>query len=143
VSIVYLPHAPASVSMARRQLNRDLHAWGVPDNVADDAAVIVSELLSNALRHARPLPDTDGQIKVSWLKVGDTVELAVTDGGAITQPRKGQPTLSSLGGRGLGIVETLSESWGVRRDDQGSTVWAHLHAPSHLSYAGAESFRHV
>lgn len=130
MSIVYLPHSPASVSVARRYLNRELLAWGVAEDVADDATVILSELLSNALRHARPLPGGDGQLKVSWLKIGDTVEVSVTDGGAATEPRKGQPALSSLGGRGLGIVETLSQSWGVRRDDHGSTVWAHLHAPS-------------
>lgn len=133
MSIVHLPHAPASVSTARRRLNRDLLAWGVAEDVADDAVVILSELLSNALRHARPLPGGAGEVKVSWIKVGDTVELAVTDGGAITEPRKGQPALSSLGGRGLGIVEILSQSWGVRRDEQGSTVWAHLHAPSAYS----------
>ena len=152
MSIVYLPYAPASVSAARRRLGRELLSWGVTEDVADDAAVILSELLSNALRHARPLPGEDGaidgQIKVSWLKVGDTVELAVTDGGAITEPRKGQPALSSLGGRGLGIVETLSQSWGVRRDDQGSTVWAHLHAPHAGELVGetgtpVQSFRQV
>ncbi|GAA0966013.1 ATP-binding protein [Actinocorallia libanotica] len=136
MSTCYLPHAPASVSTARRSLNRDLISWGVADDVADDAAVILSELLSNALRHARPLPGGEGEVKVSWIKVGDTVELAVTDGGAITEPRKGQPALSSLGGRGLGIVEILSQSWGVRRDDQGNTVWAHLHAP--VGYANGE-----
>ncbi|MEO3786259.1 ATP-binding protein [Actinocorallia sp. B10E7] len=138
MSTVYLPHAPSSASLARRRLNNDLLSWGVSEEVADDAAVILSELLSNALRHARPLPGAEGGIKISWIKVGDTVELAVTDGGAATEPRKGQPALSSLGGRGLGIVEILSQSWGVRRDDQGSTVWAHLHAPSRFSFEESE-----
>lgn len=138
MSIVHLPHAPASVSLARRRLNNDLLSWGVSEGVVDDAAVILSELLSNALRHARPLPGDEGGIKISWIKVGDTVELAVTDGGAATEPRKGEPALSSLGGRGLGIVEILSQSWGVRRDDQGSTVWAHLHAPSRYAFEKSE-----
>lgn len=130
VSIVFLPHAPASVSVARRHLSRELLAWGVTETVVDDAAVIVSELLSNALRHARALPGA-GQVKVAWIRHGDEVEVAVTDGGAATEPRKGQPALSSLGGRGLAIVETLSQSWGVRREGEGSTVWASLHAPVH------------
>ncbi|GAA2718789.1 ATP-binding protein [Actinocorallia aurantiaca] len=138
MSIVYLPHAPSSVSLARRSLNNDLLSWGVSEGVVDDAAVILSELLSNALRHARPLPGDEGGIKISWIRVGDTVELAVTDGGAATEPRKGEPALSSLGGRGLGIVEILSQSWGVRRDDQGSTVWAHLHAPSRYAFENSE-----
>ncbi|GAB3656359.1 hypothetical protein GCM10027589_15950 [Actinocorallia lasiicapitis] len=129
MSIVYLPHAPASVSVARRHLSKELLAWGVSDEVTDDAVVILSELLSNAMRHARPLEGESAQVRVSWTRVGDTVEVAVTDGGAVTEPRKGQPALSSLGGRGLGIVETLAQAWGVRRDDHGSTVWALLHAP--------------
>lgn len=129
MSIVHLPHAAASVSVARRHLCRELLAWGVADEVADDAAVVISELLSNALRHARPLSGETPQVRVAWTRLGDTVELAVTDGGAVTEPRRGQPALSSLGGRGLGIVETLSRSWGVRRDDHGSTVWALLYAP--------------
>jgi anti-sigma regulatory factor (Ser/Thr protein kinase) len=93
--------------------------------------VIVSELLSNALRHARALPGA-GQVKVAWIRHGDEVEVAVTDGGAATEPRKGQPALSSLGGRGLAIVENLSQSWGVRREGEGSTVWASLHAPAEV-----------
>ncbi|MEO5878423.1 MAG: ATP-binding protein [Streptosporangiaceae bacterium] len=140
MSIVFLPHAPASVAVARRHLSRELLAWGVTDTVVDDAAVIISELLSNALRHARALPGGIGQIKVTWSRHGDEVEVAVTDGGAATDPRKGQPALSSLGGRGLGIVETLAQSWGVRREGEGSTVWASLHAPAcraHVSPAHA------
>ncbi|GAA3212620.1 hypothetical protein GCM10010468_32080 [Actinocorallia longicatena] len=138
MSIVYLPHAPASVSVARRHLIRELLASGVSDDTADDAAVIVSELLSNALRHARPLEGEASQVRVAWTRVGDTVEVAVTDGGAVTEPRKGQPALSSLGGRGLGIVETLAQSWGVRRDEHGSTVWALLHAPAAVGVGAGE-----
>lgn len=127
-SVVLLPHAPTSVSIARRHLSADLFASGVLDSVIDDATVIVSELLSNALRHARPLPS--GQIRVAWSKDGDSVEVEVSDGGATTEPRRGRPALSSLGGRGLGIVESLAECWGVRHEDGGgATVWAILKAP--------------
>lgn len=127
-SVVLLPHTPTSVSAARRHLSADLFASGVLDSVIDDATVIVSELLSNSLRHARPMPS--GQIQVAWSCDGQAVELAVTDGGAATEPRRGRPALSSLGGRGLGIVATLAESWGVRHDDGGSTtVWALLRIP--------------
>jgi len=129
-SVVLLPHAPTSVSLARRHLSADLFASGVLGSVVDDASVIVSELLSNALRHARPLPS--GQIRVAWTRQGDAVEVAVSDGGAATEPRRGRPALSSLGGRGLGIVESLAECWGVRREDSGgTTVWAVIKAPRH------------
>ncbi|MFB4316508.1 ATP-binding protein [Actinomadura sp. 21ATH] len=132
-SVVLLPHAPSSVAVARRRLSADLAASGVFEGIVDDASVIVSELLSNALRHARPLPS--GQIRLTWNRVGDRLELAVSDGGAMTEPRRGPGTLSSLGGRGLGIVEALAEGWGVRHDDDATTtVWAVLRA----SKAGAE-----
>jgi anti-sigma regulatory factor (Ser/Thr protein kinase) len=109
----------------RRRLCAELLASGVYEPIADDAAVIVSELFSNALRHARPLPS--GQIRVAWTRQGDLIELEVSDGGAATQPRRARSTLSSLGGRGLSIVETLASGWGVRQDDGGeTTVWATL-----------------
>ncbi|WUH99472.1 ATP-binding protein [Spirillospora sp. NBC_00431] len=126
-SVVLLPHAPSSVAVARKRLSSELVDSGVYETVVDDASVIVSELLSNALRHARPLPS--GQVRVCWLRRGDILELEVSDGGAQTEPRRGPGTLSSLGGRGLGIVEALSEGWGVRHEDGATTVWAVLRAP--------------
>jgi anti-sigma regulatory factor (Ser/Thr protein kinase) len=126
-SVVLLPHAPASVAVARRRLGSELFASGVVEAVIDDVNVVISELLSNALRHARPLPS--GQIRLTWARNGDLIEVAVTDGGAMTEPRRSRPTLSSLGGRGLGIVETLAEYWGVRYEDGGTTVWAVLRSP--------------
>ena len=137
-SVVLLPHAPSSVSIARRRLTADLIASGVFESVVDDAGVIVSELLSNALRHARPLPS--GQIRLTWVRDGDLIEVAVSDGGAMTEPRRGPGTLSSLGGRGLGIVEALSEGWGVRHEDGSTTVWAVLRAPRKAEeHAGSPS----
>ncbi|WP_433331422.1 ATP-binding protein [Spirillospora sp. CA-294931] len=126
-SVVLLPHAPSSVAVARRRLSSELVASGVYESAVEDVCVIVSELLSNALRHARPLPS--GQLKLSWRRRGDLLELAVDDGGAMTEPRRGPGTLSSLGGRGLGIVEALSEGWGVRHHDGATTVWALVNAP--------------
>lgn len=92
------------------------------ETAIDDAVLVVSELLSNALRHAHPLPS--GQIRVSWHWTEEHVEVAVSDGGAATEPRAGRPTLSSLGGRGLGIVEYLASTWGVRHEGDITTVWA-------------------
>ena len=124
--MVLLPHAPASVGLARRRLGTDLRAHGVPESEVCDATLVLSELLSNAIRHARPLPGA--QVQVSWTLDGGTLELAVSDGGGPTHPRSARPSLSSLGGRGLSIVDHLSRSWGVRSDDQGTTVWAVLAA---------------
>jgi anti-sigma regulatory factor (Ser/Thr protein kinase) len=123
---VLLPHAPSSVAVARQRLCAQLLASGVADPIVADAAVIVSELLSNALRHARPLPS--GEVRVAWNRHGGVIEVSVSDGGASTEPRRGRHTPSSLGGRGLGIVESLAECWGVRHEDGAVTVWALLRA---------------
>jgi anti-sigma regulatory factor (Ser/Thr protein kinase) len=124
-SVVMLPHTPSSVAVARRRLCTQLLAAGIGKSTVTDAAVILSELLSNALRHARPL--LSGEVRVAWNRHGDVIELSVSDGGASTEPRRGRPTLSSLGGRGLGIVESLADCWGVRREEGATTVWALLH----------------
>jgi anti-sigma regulatory factor (Ser/Thr protein kinase) len=127
--------------MARRRLSSELIDAGVFESVVDDASVILSELLSNALRHARPLPS--GQVRVTWGRRGDRLEVAVSDGGAMTEPRRKPGALSSLGGRGLGIVEALSEGWGVRHEDGVTTVWAVLHAPRSTRSNGSAPHRMV
>lgn len=55
-----LPHGPTGVAEARRRLRTDLYAQDVPEPVVDDAVLILSELLSNSCRHARPLSDHGG-----------------------------------------------------------------------------------
>lgn len=54
-STMAVPHGPASVGAARRRLRRDLGDRKVPAAVIDDAVLILSELLSNSCRYARPL----------------------------------------------------------------------------------------
>lgn len=125
---VLLPYAPASVAVARQRLAADLNAAGIFAGAVGDAVLVVSELLSNAIRHARPLPGSS--VQVAWALDDDAVEVAVSDGGAVTRPTPAQATVSSLGGRGLDIVEYLARTWGVRADDGRLTVWAVLAAPA-------------
>ncbi|MBA2696843.1 MAG: ATP-binding protein [Actinobacteria bacterium] len=89
-----------------------------------DAILVLSELVSNALRHARPL--SDGNVRVMWRLQGDSVEVAVTDGGSSTRPREDAFSPSALGGRGLAIVNKISVEWGVQEMDSETTVWAAL-----------------
>jgi anti-sigma regulatory factor (Ser/Thr protein kinase) len=134
VGTVLLPCAPASVAEARRRLAADLRAAGIFAGAVGDAVVVVSELLSNAIRHARPLPGAS--VQVAWAVDGDVVAVAVSDGGALTRPTPAQATVSSLGGRGLDIVEYLSRTWGVRTDAAGLTVWAVIAAPPDRHHTG-------
>jgi anti-sigma regulatory factor (Ser/Thr protein kinase) len=123
-----LPSTPASVAVARRRLTADLSAAGVFGHAVGDAAVVISELLSNAIKHAWPLPGE--QVQVRWLMDDGSVQVAVSDGGGPTPPGQDYPSASALGGRGLGIVERLSQDWGVETSDLGQTVWAVLPAPT-------------
>ena len=134
-SVVLLPHAPASVVTARWQISTHLHEAGVVRPAIGDAAVVVSELLTNAIMHARPLPGA--RVLVAWALRERSLEVAVSDGGSMTRPRAAQPSLSSIEGRGLAIVEQLSCRWGVLASDFGLTVWAVLLVPGDGRAPGA------
>jgi anti-sigma regulatory factor (Ser/Thr protein kinase) len=125
-SVQMLPYTASSVGVARRRLIGDLADAGVYEATACDAGLVLSELISNALRHASPLPGR--LIRVSWCLNDDCVEVAVSDGGGPTVPMVNKPATNALGGRGLGIVDRLSLRWGVYTHQDGSetTVWAAL-----------------
>ncbi|MFD9422538.1 ATP-binding protein [Streptomyces sp. NPDC060054] len=129
-SSMAVPHGPAGVGQARHRMREQLRGNGVSDSVLDDAVLILSELLSNAYRHGRPLGRQadvgDGDIRAAWRvdrKGGLTVE--VTDGGGPTRPIPATPSVTARGGRGLNIISALAQEWGVRDDSSGEvTVWA-------------------
>jgi hypothetical protein len=74
------PYSLESVGQARRILGGDLRRLAVAPPAADDAVLILSELVSNALRHARPL--AGGKIRVAWwMEDSRVLRIAVTDGG--------------------------------------------------------------
>jgi len=123
-SVLQLPFTASSVGVARRHLVSDLIEAGVCASAVTDAALVISELLSNALRHAGPLPGS--AIRVAWELEDDSVRVSVSDGGGSTQPELGEPTPTTTGGRGLRIVARLSRRWGTLCDDEGTTVWAEV-----------------
>jgi anti-sigma regulatory factor (Ser/Thr protein kinase) len=139
--VVLLPFTASSVGSARRRLVADLLSAGVFEAVVADVAIVVSELISNALRHARPLPD--GALRVSWLVSADHVEVEVSDGGGATIPTLGNPVQSSTSGRGLGIVDRLSRRWGVKQDNGEMTVWAEVPVPAAARTAANGQSRNV
>lgn len=111
---------PSSVGAVRLVLRRELAV--LPDPVREDAELVVSELLGNAMRHGKSLGD--GNLAVSW-GVGDKgVEIAVTDGGGPTLPVVADPGPTETTGRGLSIVSRVAAQWGVERHESETTVWA-------------------
>ncbi|MFD7495512.1 ATP-binding protein [Streptomyces sp. NPDC059832] len=128
-SSMAVPHGPAGVGQARHRMREQLRSHGVSDSVVDDAVLILSELLSNACRHGRPLgrhTDVgDGDVRAAWRvdrTGGLTVE--VTDGGGPTRPVPATPSVTARGGRGLNIISALADEWGVRDSSSGEvTVW--------------------
>ncbi|MEV1020137.1 ATP-binding protein [Streptomyces sp. NPDC050264] len=139
-SSMAVPHGPAGVGEARHRMRDQLRCRGVSDSVVDDAVLILSELLSNACRHGRPLGDDmagDGDVRAAWC-VDDrgclTVE--VTDGGGPTRPIPATPSVTARGGRGLNIITALADDWGVRDDSRGEvTVWVVVHKDVHAEAA--------
>lgn len=121
--LLRLPHTASSVGVARRQIRHDLAAQGLHRELLDDVEVVVSELLGNAVRHARAL--AGGALLVGWHSDGREIEVEVTDGGS---PGRVQPrgvALLEESGRGLRIVDGLAAQWGVTDHRDGSrTVWA-------------------
>ncbi|MET9593343.1 ATP-binding protein [Streptomyces sp. NPDC006516] len=125
-----VPHGPAGVGRARHRMREQLRSNGVSDTVVDDAVLILSELLSNACRHGRPLGQHsdmgDGDVRAAWRVDGrGDLTVEVTDGGGPTRPVPATPSVTARGGRGLNIISTLAQEWGVRDDTAGEvTVWA-------------------
>ena len=127
-SVLMLPYTASSVGVARRRLIGDLSEAGVFETTACDAGLVLSELISNALRHATPLAGC--VVRVAWWLDDDYLEIAVSDGGGPTVPVVNQPGHTAIGGRGLGIVDRLALRWGVCPPPDGgageTTVWAEL-----------------
>lgn len=116
---VTLQPEPASVSLARRLIARAVCPSQAPES-RDTAILLVSELVTNAIRHGGPpvLLEID-------CDPGHVLQVRVSDAGP------GRPVLSHARpdddhGRGLDITAILSDEWGIDPDDGGKTVWFRL-----------------
>lgn len=126
------------VSEARHELRRVLSAWGL-DDLADRAELVLSELLTNALRHTVPPPDSEIETRYELLSAGVRIEVHDADN---TRPTVQSPSMDEEAGRGLALVDALTGArWGVSdREGVGKLLWAVLdrddEEPSETSETG-------
>ena len=115
-----LPPEPRSVARARELAREQLTAWQL-DALADTAELLVSELVTNALRYG------EGNIRLR-LMLDRTLVCEVWDAGQV-QPRRRRAHDTDEGGRGLQLVDLLSSGWGSRRTPTGKAVWFQMPRP--------------
>ena len=116
---IELPAEPLSAARARRFVSGTVGTW-VDDDVIEAARLVVSELVTNAIRHAGTA------IEVGVVRTLDGLRVEVWDSAA-TLPVPRGATLSDESGRGLEIVDAVAQSWGVEPGpDGGKWVWADL-----------------
>jgi anti-sigma regulatory factor (Ser/Thr protein kinase) len=129
------PPATRSIATARAFTLRTMEKWGVARGA--DAAAVVTELMTNALRHALPELHDDGASHSTW-----PIRLGLADPGpyvicAVADPSTEAPAPRHAdwhdeAGRGLLVVACLSDQWGycAAPAEQGKVVWAAFAAPA-------------
>ncbi|MFD9436115.1 ATP-binding protein [Streptomyces sp. NPDC060002] len=118
------PADPGAVRTARGSVRGQLHRWGL-DSLSDIAALLVSELVTNALRHATGpiglrLVRPAGLAGVLLVEVSDPLP---------DPPRERVARPEDESGRGLQLVASSSRRWGTRPGSTGKTVWFELAVP--------------
>ena len=119
-----LPSIPESVPIARFHIRAALSFHRL-EEYADDAAIITTELVTNAIQHA--YGDGTGTVRVTLLRVWnpEAVTVVVTDSSTQRPVTRTAPDGSERG-RGLRIVDELSDCWGWNPQDGGKAVYAVL-----------------
>lgn len=123
-----LEREPQSIWRARGSLRAWFTSWGVTADdpasaLLDDALLVLSELLTNAVKYSA------GNVEIVVDAHGDHVRVAVRDSNP-TLARSHRTEATPTGGRGLTIVEAVSQSWGQDPLDEGKVVWSRLAVPS-------------
>ncbi|HEY3941647.1 MAG TPA: ATP-binding protein [Acidimicrobiales bacterium] len=117
----FLPR-DASPAEARAWARSSLRSGGIAGVDVGDVLLVVSELVTNAVRHG------SGAVDVELRVEGDAVGVGVHDSGRVfTPPPPGAP--DGAGGRGLFLVAAISRQWGIEASASGKTVWARVPLP--------------
>ena len=115
-----LPADPAIVAAARRQVAERLANWGLHD-AAFTTELVVSELVTNAIRHA--------QSPIQLRLIRDRTLICEVSDGSSTAPHLRRARAFDEGGRGLFLVSRLTVRWGTRQTPHGKTIWAEQALP--------------
>ena len=108
---------------ARRSVHAQLEGH-VPGTTAKDAALLVSELVTNSVVHANIGPRRALSVEVT--RLADRLRIAVTDPGSRLKPSLVPPDPETPGGVGLLLVDELCETWGIWQDLGPTCVWCEL-----------------
>ncbi|MGW5129184.1 SpoIIE family protein phosphatase [Streptomyces sp. NPDC004069] len=118
-----VPADPSAVRVVRDDVSDRLSQWGL-EELAFTTELIVSELVTNAIRHAR------GPIKLRLIHES-TLICEVSDGGH-TSPHLRRAGSTDEGGRGLFLVAQLAQRWGTRYTSSGKTIWTEQPLPGNI-----------
>ncbi|EFQ84619.1 ATPase/histidine kinase/DNA gyrase B/HSP90 domain protein [Aeromicrobium marinum DSM 15272] len=121
--VVRLPFDPSTPSIARTKLAGFLTINRASSSVIDDALIVISEMIANAVSHG--VPAQDGTIEISWSISGHLLELSVYDAGRGAALDPIDFDTDSLSGRGLSIINRIADRWWVDMS-QGTRVNAEL-----------------
>ena len=120
---LHLVGHPESVAKARKFITDFCRATNLAPEVCETAALLVSELVTNAIIHGRTAATIEAH------RPGAHLRVTVHDTNPALPPAGGRPNLSRESGRGLQIVSLLAADWGVESTDAGKAVWFTL--PTH------------
>jgi anti-sigma regulatory factor (Ser/Thr protein kinase) len=122
--VLTLPPVPRAVAAARHWARQTLTRWRLA-SLAEPTEHLVSELVTNSIEHA----DDGASVVVLLMYAAGTMRLEVRDHDPLNVPLLKKPAPTDIGGRGLVIVQALSDRWGIRITDSGKTVWCELGVP--------------
>lgn len=108
---ICLPFGMSTPGVARTRLAAFLTVHRASATVIDDALIVISEMIANAVRHGEP--NASGMIDISWSINGDLLELSVQDAGEGASLKPIDFDEDSLSGRGLSIINRVADRWWV------------------------------
>lgn len=121
-----IPKRGRHVPEARAHVRRILKDWALDGELAHDVATVTTELVTNAVRHCR-VTLAEVEVVMSVRGCGLLVEVSDPDKGRVPALQGGDAERD--GGRGLVLVDTLSERWGHEARPFTKCVWAYFVIP--------------